>query len=166
MVKLKTNLVLSIILALICTYFIVNRIRKTDAPELPPLSTLDGRHFDAQELDGKVYIISYFQTWCSDCAKEQPQLQQLQERFGRDKLRVLMVSDEPVSKIDTFRTRFRSGLDFYHTSVPLKGPEIGVKHFPTTYLISKKGEVKEVKVEGINWYTEKIIKLVDRLINE
>jgi thiol-disulfide isomerase/thioredoxin len=165
-VKLKTNLILSIVLALIVTYFVVDRSRKTKAPALPPLKYLDGKIFDPKKLEGKVYIMSYFQTWCSDCAKEQPQLQKLQEHFGKDKLEILMISDEPVGKIDTFRHFFHSGLDFYQSSMKLKSKEVGVKKFPTTYLISKQGQVEEVKVEGINWYNDKMIDLVGKLVNE
>jgi thiol-disulfide isomerase/thioredoxin len=165
-VKLKTNLILSIVLALIVTYFVVDRTRKTKAPALPPLKDLHGTAFDPKKLERKVYIMSYFQTWCSDCAKEQPQLQKLQEHFGKDKLEVLMISDEPVEKIDAFRHFFNSGLDFYQSSMALKSREVGVEKFPTTYLVGKQGHVEEVKVEGINWYNEKILKLVGKLIND
>jgi thiol-disulfide isomerase/thioredoxin len=138
--------------------------KKEKAPVLPALTDMQGKNFDAETLKGKVYILSYFQTWCGDCVKEQPQLQKLQDRFGADKLQILMVSDEPAEKIAAFRTRFASGLDFYHTDVALKGPEIGVKAYPTTYLISKKGKVEEVKVEGINWYTDDMIALIEKLL--
>ncbi len=163
--KLKTNLILSLVLALfVTTYFIVDRTKKPKAPELPPLTDLNGKPFDANTLKGKVYILSYFQTWCSDCVKEQPQLLKLQEKFGKDKLEILMVSDEPALLIDTFRQLFKSPLDFYHTSVHLKGPQVGVKGFPTTYLINKKGRIEVLKVEGINWYTDEIVELIGNLI--
>ncbi len=134
--------------------------------KLPPLTDLRGQAFDVGKLEDKVYIVSYFQTWCSDCVKEQPELQKLQQHFGKDKLEILMVSDEPVEKIDTFRHRFESPLNFYHSSLALKGPEVAVKHFPTTYLVGKQGQVAKVKVEGIHWYNEEIINLVETLLND
>jgi thiol-disulfide isomerase/thioredoxin len=163
-VKLRTNLILSLVLAVASTFFILGKIKKEKAPQLPPLTGIDGKAFDPATLRRKVYIISYFQTWCSDCVKEQPQLQKLQDRYGREKLQILMVSDESSGKIDSFRNRFSSKLDFYHSSVKLKSARVGVKGYPTTYLISKKGEVEEKKVEGINWYTDEIISLVDKLL--
>jgi len=165
-VKLKTNLIVSVILASLCTYLIICWTQKAKAPQLPPLTDINGKSFDVKKLKGKVYILSYFQTWCGDCVKEQPQLQKLQEKFGADKLEILMVSDEPIGKIDTFKNRFQSELNFYHSALRLKGPELGVRKFPTTYLISKKGKVAELKEEGINWYTDEIVALIEKLEKE
>lgn len=166
--KIKTNLIISIVLASVATFLIVKFMNKnsTTAPENPfftsQLVDLDGNNFDPNLLKESVFVVSYFQTWCSDCVKEQPELLKLESHFKGKNLKVLMVSDESIELIAKFKEKFQSQLSFYQLQVPIKS--IGISRFPTTYLIDKNGVVQEVKVEGINWYTPEIIEKVSQLL--
>ncbi len=162
--KLSTKIILSLLLAAITTYIISSYIKKN--MQNPPLnqstlSALDGTILDTNYLKNKVHIISYFQTWCGDCVKEQPELLKLKKRFG-DSITILMVSDEPIEKIKEFVAKFGSPLEFYHSSKELKSMDI--KRFPTTFLIDKTGKTVEVRVEGINWYSDETIATIEKLI--
>ncbi len=126
--------------------------------KIPDLITLDSQTLDMKSLKGKVCVVSYFQTWCGDCVKEQPELQKLQNRFG-DSLVILMVSDEPIDKIKAFKEKFQSNLMFYHSNSKLK-TDVGVSAYPTTILIDKKGKEKLKRVEGIDWYNTETIQAV------
>ncbi len=128
-------------------------------PAIPELTDLEGKVYDPAQLKNKVYILSYFQTWCGDCIEEQPQLQQLKQHFG-DNIEILLVSDEPVEKLKGFKQKYESGLPIYHSAKSLKG-DLGVKAFPTTFLFSKDGKLLVKKVEGINWYNAEIIDMVN-----
>ncbi|HEY1045034.1 MAG TPA: TlpA disulfide reductase family protein [Bacteroidia bacterium] len=161
--KIKSMLLWSFVLALILSFFLIRHYRKISAPEIPVLISSDGKVLDASELKGKVFIISYFQTWCKDCIKEQPQLVQLIKHFGKDKLRILMVSDEPEEKIKRFTEIYGVELEYFHTNEALKS-DLGVKAFPTTVLYGKDAQVSIKKVEGINWYTPEIIENIEKLL--
>lgn len=165
--KLKTNIILSLFLAACVSFIFVKKSRKEiNEKHYPPqLLNLDSTNFDFNKIKGKVCIVSYFQTWCGDCVKEEPQLEKLKAEIGADSLIVLLISDEPISKIKAFKSKFNSTLDFYHTSVALKR-DFGVGAYPTTYLLDKNGKVKIKKVEGINWYTPEIISTVKSLIRD
>lgn len=144
------------------SYYFLNKYGNK-IPELPVLTAVEDQSIlNQEELKGKVVIVSYFQTWCSDCVKEQPELQKLSEHFGKDKLRILMVSDEDAGKLATFKKRFGSKLDFYKSEKSL-GKELGVKAYPTTVLYDKKSEIKLKKVEGIDWYNDETINLIESL---
>jgi peroxiredoxin len=166
--KLKTNLIFSLVLALTATFFIVKFMNKNaiSAPENPffvsKLIDWEGNTFDPNQLKESVFVVSYFQTWCSDCVKEQPELLKLETHFKGQNFKVLMVSDEPTELLVKFKEKFQSQLSFYQLQVPIKS--IGISRFPTTYLIDKNGIVQEVKVEGINWYTPEIIEKVSQLL--
>jgi len=136
----------------------IQNMRKTGNLQIPALTSLDSQTFNMKLLKGKVCVVSYFQTWCGDCVKEQPELQKLQNRFG-DSLVILMVSDEPVSKIKAFKEKFQSNLNFYHCDAKLK-TDVGVKAYPTTILMDKKGKEKLKRVEGIDWFTAETIQAV------
>jgi thiol-disulfide isomerase/thioredoxin len=166
---MKTKIVISILLALVATFFIVRKMRAV--PEegtldefyrKTQLTDMEGIPLNKDALKGKVVIMSCFQTWCSDCAKEQPDLFRLKQKFG-DQLEVIMVSDEPVSLMIKFRDKFRSPFNFYHSHVTLR-PDMGVKHFPTTYLVSKTGEIEEAKVMATDWYSPETIAMIGQLL--
>ncbi len=156
---MRPFLLLFVLLAVGIGFLIMRNMTAAATPTLPELKDLSGKTFNPENLKGKVYVLSYFQTWCSDCVKEQPQLQLLKEHFG-DEIEILLVSDEDVNKLKLFKEKFPSALNIYQSSKGLK-KDLGVSAFPTTYLISKEGKVLVKKVEGINWYTNEIIDMVE-----
>lgn len=144
-------------------YFVVFSGKR--APKNPIQKTVlfdeQNNKIDIAQLNGKVVIESYFQTWCGDCRKEQPELLKLQKHFG-DKLKVILITDESFDKINQMKGVLQLDLIFYRSEKPLK--EIGIRRFPTTYLLNKKGEKVEAKVEGIDWYTDEMIKKIEALL--
>ena len=134
-------------------------IRGGKAPKIPIDKTAlfdeSGNKISLSENKGKVMIVSYFQSWCGDCRKEQPELEALQKAVGgEDKLKIFLVSDEDWTKINSVKDATKTNLTFYKSEKGLK--EIGIRRFPTTYLLNKKGDVVEAKVEGINCNTKEI----------
>lgn len=146
-------------------YFVVFSAKRAPKNPIEKTTLFDEQNnkVDASSLNGKVLILSYFQTWCGDCRKEQPELMELQKHFG-DKLKVVMITDESFDKINKMKEFLHSELTFYRSEKPLK--EIGIRRFPTTYLLNKKGEKVEAKVEGIDWYNDEMTKAIDALIAE
>lgn len=114
-----------------------------------------GNKISLSDNKGKVMIVSYFQSWCGDCRREQPELEALQQAVGgEEKLKIFLVSDEDWNKINTVKSATKTNLTFYKSEKGLK--KIGIRKFPTTYLLNKNGEVVEAKVEGIHWNTKEI----------
>ncbi len=163
---IKKNLIASFIFAILVSGIIIYKMRtQNNAPEIPffQYDLLDEEQniIKTEQLKGQVIVVSYFQTWCSDCVKEQPELLKLQEHFKDKDFKILMVTDEPFEKISLFKNKFKSQLDFYQLKEPIKS--IGIARFPTTYLIDQKGNVVESKVEGIEWFTPTIVKTIEGL---
>lgn len=128
-------------------------------PKIPIDKTVlydeQGNKESISDSKGKVMIISYFQSWCGDCRAEQPELEALQKAVGgASKLKIFLMTDETFDKIDLVRDATNTNLTYYRTEKSLR--EIGIKRFPTTYLLNKKGEVVEAKVEGIHWNTKEM----------
>jgi thiol-disulfide isomerase/thioredoxin len=119
----------------------------------PLTRIMDGKATTIAEYRGKVVIVSCFQTWCIDCARETPVLNELAGKMPADQFRVVYVSDEPVDKIAGFNARFSSG-NIVFTQSPQSLSTLGISVFPTTYLMNKKGEVVKTRLEGYDWMQE------------
>ncbi len=117
-----------------------------------------GQSVELKDLRGRFVLVSYFQTWCGDCIREIPNIQHLQEKVGKDKLRVLLVSDEGWAKINEFKKRRKYNLDYYLSEKSLT--EQGINVFPTTYLIDPNGKVIMSKLEQYDWDNEEVIHLI------
>ena len=119
------------------------------------------RQVAIKDFKGKVLIVTYFQSWCRDCRKELPELAQLQQHFG-EQLKVVVITDESFDISNQVKEYLKIDLSFYKSEKKLK--EIGIHRFPTTYLLDKKGDIVDAKVEGIDWYNDEMINKIDGLI--
>lgn len=114
-------------------------------------------------LKGKVLLVSCYQTWCGSCAGETPVLNELSAKINSPDFMVLYISDEPEEKVNRFRQRFDSGNIVYARSAKRIG-ELGIRSFPSNFLINKKGEVVFTKLEGYDWVGEE--KNIKKLLAE
>jgi thiol-disulfide isomerase/thioredoxin len=121
------------------------------------------QQFSINDYAAKVLIISFFQTWCRDCARETPVLNQLAANLPTANFQVIYVTDEDNPKLEAFRRRLPSeNILFAISGKPLTS--FGIHVYPTTYLVDKKGEIVLAKLEGYNWLDqeETIRKLIQQ----
>jgi thiol-disulfide isomerase/thioredoxin len=107
-----------------------------------------------EKLKGNVVLVSFFQSWCVDCAKETAILTDLATSINNPTLKILYISDEETSKIEGFKNRFASDNIIYSKSSTAFS-SLGIAVYPTTYLINKKGETILAKLESYDWMNEK-----------
>jgi thiol-disulfide isomerase/thioredoxin len=125
-----------------------------------PMTTLEEKQVNINDSQSEYYLVSYFQTWCGDCVRELPSILELSRKVPASKLSIFMISDEPIDKISLFKVRFNAELNFYQSATSLK--ELGVQVYPTTYLVDRKGRILMSKLEGYDWASEEVVKLVNR----
>lgn len=119
-----------------------------------------GKNIKFQDLKGRYVLINYFQTWCGSCVRELPSIDALQAKIGKDKLTVLIVSDEPMEEILRFKEKYCNTLDYYHTDKSFS--ELGIRVFPTTYLLDKNSEVIMSKLEAFDWSSSEVTNAINR----
>ncbi|HXP83993.1 MAG TPA: TlpA disulfide reductase family protein [Bryobacteraceae bacterium] len=66
------------------------------------LQDLHGKQWTLKQLRGNVVLVNFWATWCPPCRKEMPDLEKLSERFGKQGLIVLAMSDEETAKVAPF----------------------------------------------------------------
>jgi peroxiredoxin len=112
-----------------------------------------------EQFKGQYVLLSYFQTWCGDCIQELESIDTLQMKVGKDKLRVLMVSDEPWKKINHFKEKYDNTLDYYQSVQPLRS--LNIRVFPTTYLLDKNGTIILSKLKIFDWSSDAVVQLIE-----
>lgn len=134
-------------------------MRKTVAPEMEFQNSelfLNGSNTKTSinDLKGNVVIVSFFQTWCGPCIQEMYVFDELLSTINSPGLKILCISDEDTDRISMLQSRFTPGkIMFTHSRKSLAS--LGIHVYPTTYLLNKKGEVIQSKLEGYNWALEK-----------
>ena len=115
------------------------------------------------DLKGNVVIVSFFQTWCGPCIQEMYVFEELLATVNSPDLKILCISDEDKERINKLQSRFtRDKLMFAYSEKSLSS--LGIHVYPTTYLLNKKGEVIQSKLEGHDWALEK--EIIKKLIAE
>ncbi len=114
-------------------------------------------------LKGNVVIVSFFQTWCGPCIQEMYVFDELLASVNSSNFKILCISDEDTNRINMLQSRFTPDkIMFAYSAKSLTS--LGIHVYPTTYLLNKKGEVVQSKLEGYNWALEK--ETIKKLISE
>lgn len=66
------------------------------------LTDLNGKQWTLKQLHGQVVLVNFWATWCSPCRKEMPDLDALYQRFRKQGLVILAISDEEDAKVRPF----------------------------------------------------------------
>ena len=161
MKKNKSKIIMPLLILLLAAWMGRSFIRNLFPPKMKfyteALITIDnGLHTTLKDFKGNVVIVSCYQTWCIDCARETPVLNELAENIHSDKFKIIYISDEDAAKVNSFRQRFFSDKILF-TQYPGGMSSLGIHTFPTTFLLNKNGEVVTTKLEGYDWLKEETV---------
>ncbi|MGM0547398.1 MAG: TlpA family protein disulfide reductase [Bacteroidota bacterium] len=136
-----------------------SEIATTDGPMLDEqdfrfaMETPDGETVSLSDFRGDVVFVNVWASWCPPCVAEMPTIETLYENVsGEENIRFILLSmDDERAKA----TDFMEGKDFsmpYYFPASALPTEFRSEYLPTTYIISKEGQVI-YKKEGIADYS-------------
>ena len=136
-----------------------SQIATTEGPHLSNrdynfgLETSDGTQTSLGELKGQVLFVNVWASWCPPCVAEMPTIETLYEAVGdHPQITFVMLSmDQNRDKaVEFMESRdFTMPYHFPRSALPVK---LQSQYLPTTYVISKKGQIV-YKKEGIANYS-------------
>ena len=109
---------------------------------------------------GKI-VINYWATWCAPCINEMPRIKRAEEILEEYDYTFLLVSDETISKISSFKSEMNFNFNFLKSNKSFE--TIGVYAMPTSYIFNENGEIVETIVGVVEWDSEEIINKLKRL---
>lgn len=93
-------------------------------------------------------IVVFGQSWCSDCHRELPRLQnQAQKNFPH--IPIVVISDEDLDTVQKWQKQMNLPYPYYRVRGSLE--DIGINAYPTTYILDKKLKVLYGKVGNVDW---------------
>ena len=103
----------------------------------------NGNEVTLDAYKGKVVIISFWASWCSPCLKELPVLENIQNKGGLDKIKVIAINFKE-SKVQYRRIKRKLSslnLTLTHDRRGRIGKKFGVEAIPNLFIIGKDGKL-------------------------
>jgi len=116
------------------------------------VKTLDGSHFDLDQMQGRVVLIDFWATWCAPCMKELPEIKKIAKDFARQPLVILSVSwDEDEQTWEDFVRKNQMTWPQYRDVDHRLGRLFEVEGIPSYFTIDSKGVIaSELLGEGFD----------------
>ncbi|MDD4437577.1 MAG: TlpA disulfide reductase family protein [Tissierellia bacterium] len=118
--------------------------KNTKEPVIAPdfeLTSMEGSVIKLSETRDKNVILNFWYTGCVFCVTEMPDLQKLQETYPDDLLLLAINVGESKEVIEDFMDENNLSFTVLQDEDMLVAYDYGIRSFPTTIAINKKGEV-------------------------
>ena len=119
---------------------------------------------DFESLRGKVVVVNFWATWCPPCIAEMPSFQKLYDVYNKEVVFLFVANDE-VNKVAKFLSKHEYTIPAYFETSN-RPVEMQSNSLPTTYIISKNGEIVVDKTGAVDWNSNKVKNLLDELVSE
>ena len=142
-----------------------------ESPELarhktaPPVevTTLAGKHFNLDNMHGRVVLIDFWATWCGPCNQELPHMQKLARKYENDPFEVISISwDDDESKWKDFISTHNMTWNQYRDADHSLSTMFNVNAIPHYFTIDSDGVLTAEDVGSGSMADGRIDKLVRR----
>jgi thiol-disulfide isomerase/thioredoxin len=151
-----------IVLAVAC--FLYKRYRIPPSIDLPTiaLTDLSGHPVSLQSFAGRPLFVNFFATWCGPCIRELPELADLKSKLADQKLQIICICDEPVTKLQSIQNRFDGRLIILHSEKSFH--DMGIYTYPTNYIYNSRGLKVYEQVNPEDWESTEVIGRMRKII--
>ncbi len=131
-------------------------VKKAKAPEVgekAPLfkgQTIDEKLVNLEKLQGKLVLIDFWATWCPPCRGEIPHLQKAHEKYHKDGLEIISISNEKSETLKAFIKKNPMPWQHVRDSNNIIGKAYAVRAIPSPFLVDHTGKIvaKGVQLRG------------------
>lgn len=128
------------------------------------LQRLDKKKINFKQSNNKVVLVNYWATWCPPCVAEMPEFQDLYNAYN-NKIDFYFITQDSPEKVLKYLENHAYTFPVYYQLNPAP-KKLETSSLPTTFLISKKGEIIIKKIGVARWNSPKVHKLLDDLLSK
>lgn len=127
------------------------------------VTTLSGKHFNLDDVGGKVVLIDFWATWCGPCNQELPHLQKLAAKYANDPFEIVSISwDSDEEKWKSFIAAHGMTWNQYRDANHRLSEVFGINSIPHYFTIDSDGVLTAENVGSGSMADSRIEKLVRR----
>lgn len=173
--KSKTLILLIIILFGAAVLFYIIRNQQSPittrvglpAPDIE-LTDYNKNELKLSELRGSVVFVNFWATWCPPCVDEIPSIERLSLYLaGNSKFKmVTILYNDDMNKVLGYMKEMNYTFPVYLDSGGDAAEKFGITGVPETYIIDKKGILRNKVIGPSEWDSPYVIEALSKLINE
>ena len=122
----------------------------------------EGEMHNFSETKGQVAIVNLWATWCPPCIAEMPSFEELFADY-KGEVNFYFISSEETEVLKRFLQKKGYSIPVFQP-ISAYPEKLQSNNLPTTYVISKSGEIVVKKTGAANWNAESFRELLDGLI--
>lgn len=126
--------------------------------------TLDGKEVNLASFQNEVIFLNFWATWCPPCVAEMPSIQKLYDDY-EDKVAFLLVTNEEAQTVSRFMQKKGLDMPVYLNQYQLPD-DLSTSTIPTTYILSKNGDIVMEKEGAARWNSSKVRNLLEELVEK
>lgn len=161
-------LILMVCLALFIAACGENQVATVGKPA-PDFDTVDlkGDVWSLSKLKGKVVFVNFWATWCAPCRQEMPSMQRLYAKLPKDKFEMIaLFNNDKKPVVQKFVAQLGLTFPILSDEYNFAGPKYGLTGLPETFIVDKKGVIREKFIGPAEWDTPETLEMLTKYINE
>jgi thiol-disulfide isomerase/thioredoxin len=127
------------------------------------LEDLEGNTINLADYSTQTVFISFWATWCPPCRAEMPSIRKFYNAFG-EKVSLFLITTEERGKVEAYLRDSGYNLPVYFQKSSANGI-LNIKSYPTSFLISKKGEILIHKKGAADWNSKSFRKKLNKVLS-
>lgn len=139
----------------------------TEAPEIE-LTDINRNKLKLSELKGSVVVINFWASWCPSCVDEIPSIEGLFRNLsGNTQFRLITILyKDDGDRVSRSMKKKGYTLPIYSDPDSSAAKSFGITGVPETFIIDKKGVLRNKVIGPIQWDSPRVIESLHSLINE